>query len=116
MMATIFTPRHQESMSASAVGPIIRKIAGRMFSQAEAVRNAAAAAGQAPDRAGMIAAFEAHNAAVIATLPSERLLIYRVSEGWAPLCRFLGVEIPAMPFPRVNTSEEFHAISIPAGT
>ena len=113
MMATIFTVNHQQQMSASAVGPIIRKLAAHGFDQGEVVRGAAASG--PPDRAGMIAAYEARNAAVIAAVPPERLLVYRVSEGWAPLCRFLGAPIPATPFPRVNSSEEFHAITIPAG-
>jgi hypothetical protein len=29
-------------------------------------------------------------------------LIYSVDQGWAPLCKFLGVPIPAGPFPNVN--------------
>ena len=29
----------------------------------------------------------------------ERLLAFDVAEGWAPLCRFLGAEIPKTPFP-----------------
>jgi hypothetical protein len=113
MMGTIFTPSHQGQMAASEIGPIIRKMATRGFGGGEAVRNAAA--GGPPDRAGMIAAFEAHNAGVIASVAPERLLVYRVSEGWEPLCRFLGVPVPAAPFPRVNSTEEFHGIQVPAG-
>jgi hypothetical protein len=116
MMATIFTARHMQSMSASGVGPVIRKIASRMFSQGEAARNAARTTGGPPDRGAMIAAYEAHNAAVMAAIAPERLLVYRVSEGWDPLCRFLQVPIPEAPFPRVNSSEEFHAISVPTGS
>jgi hypothetical protein len=101
-------------MSGSAVGPIIRKLGARQFSQAEAVRQTAFAEGGAPDRAGMIAAFEAHNAAVRAAIAPERLLVYRVSEGWGPLCAFLGVAVPDTPFPQVNSSEEFHSIQVPA--
>jgi hypothetical protein len=35
-------------------------------------------------------------------VPAERLLVYRVDDGWEPLCGFLGVEVPDEPFPRVN--------------
>ena len=28
-------------------------------------------------------------------------------EGWEPLCRFLGKDVPDVPFPRVNDREEF---------
>ncbi|KAJ7157668.1 hypothetical protein C8R43DRAFT_883303, partial [Mycena crocata] len=33
--------------------------------------------------------------------PSRRLE-FRVAQGWEPLCRFLGKEVPAMDFPRVS--------------
>ena len=36
-------------------------------------------------------------------VPKDQLLIFNVKEGWEPLCKFLGAEIPELPFPRVNT-------------
>jgi hypothetical protein len=48
-----------------------------------------------------------HDEEVERTLPAERLLVHEVSQGWEPLCRFLGAEVPDEPFPRVNTTEEF---------
>jgi hypothetical protein len=65
--------------------------------------------GRFNDRDHAIAVYEAHNAAVRATLPSERLLIYQVSEGWESLCAFLGVQLPTEPFPRTNSTAEFRA-------
>ncbi|EQD60929.1 hypothetical protein B2A_03430, partial [mine drainage metagenome] len=44
--------------------------------------------------------------AVVDALPSDRLLVYSPSEGWEPLCAFLGVPVPGEPFPRVNSREE----------
>jgi hypothetical protein len=41
------------------------------------------------------------------TIAPERLLAYGVSEGWEPLCAFLEVPVPDLPFPRTNTTEEF---------
>jgi hypothetical protein len=32
-------------------------------------------------------------------VPAERLLVYDVDEGWEPLCRFLGRDVPAQSFP-----------------
>lgn len=61
------------------------------------------------DRAACIAAFERHNAEVRERVPAARLLEWRASEGWEPLCAALGVPVPAEPFPRVNTSEQFLA-------
>jgi hypothetical protein len=40
-------------------------------------------------------------------IPPERLLVYDVAEGWAPLCAFLGVPVPDGPMPKVNSTEEF---------
>lgn len=53
--------------------------------------------------------FRRHNAAVQAEIPPERLLRYEVVDGWPPLCAFLDVPEPAVPFPRVNTGQEFRA-------
>jgi hypothetical protein len=61
------------------------------------------------DRAFMIDAFHRHNEAVKAGTPKDRLLVYEVSEGWGPLCKFLAVDVPAAPFPKVNTREEMQA-------
>jgi hypothetical protein len=38
----------------------------------------------------------------------ERLLDYRLGEGWGPLCEFLGKEVPVgLEFPRVNETVAF---------
>lgn len=55
----------------------------------------------------MAAAYVAHNEAVKAAIPPERLLVYQVKDGWDPLCRFLGVPVPAGPFPQTNHRAEF---------
>lgn len=36
-------------------------------------------------------------------VPKERLLEWKVEDGWEPLCKFLGKPIPDEPFPHVNT-------------
>ena len=52
--------------------------------------------------------FNAHNTTVQATIAPERLLIYEISQGWEPLCKFLNVPIPAdTPFPRANEGKQF---------
>lgn len=35
-------------------------------------------------------------------VPPERRLEYKMGSGWGPLCEFLGVEVPDVPFPRAN--------------
>jgi hypothetical protein len=57
------------------------------------------------DRAHMIAWFERHNDEVRQTIDAERLLTFQVTQGWEPLCRFLGVSVPSEPFPRANDRE-----------
>jgi hypothetical protein len=59
------------------------------------------------DVAGLHRAFVAHNEAVRALLPKDELLVYQVKEGWGPLCKYLGVPVPAEPFPRKNDRGEF---------
>ena len=61
------------------------------------------------DRDACITAFERHNAELRRRVPAARLLEWRASDGWQPLCAALGVPVPADPFLRVNTTEEFHA-------
>jgi hypothetical protein len=58
-------------------------------------------------RAELMTVFEARNAAVQSALPSSRLLVYEVREGWEPLCAFLDKAPPVTPFPRSNNRQEF---------
>jgi hypothetical protein len=58
-------------------------------------------------REQLIAGFKAHNAAVIAAIPKERLLLFEAKQGWAPLCAFLGVAVPEEDYPRSNNRVEF---------
>lgn len=48
-----------------------------------------------------------HLEEVRSLVPPENLLEYRVSDGWGPLCKFLGDDIPEEPFPRVNDISNF---------
>lgn len=59
------------------------------------------------DPAAMIAAYEAHNAAVRAAVPPARLVEWRPGDGWEPLCEALGRPVPDEPFPVTNTTGEF---------
>lgn len=49
-----------------------------------------------------IARYLRHIEEVKATVPGERLLVYSVTEGWEPLCRFLGHPVPDRRFPHAN--------------
>ncbi|HZZ67127.1 MAG TPA: sulfotransferase [Phenylobacterium sp.] len=65
--------------------------------------------GRMADKDHLIAVYNAHNARVRRTIPAERLLVYHVADGWAPLCDFLGVPVPEGATPKVNSREEFGA-------
>jgi hypothetical protein len=64
--------------------------------------------GRFADRAAMIKLFQDHEAAVRAEIAPDRLLVYRVTEGWGPLCDFLDVPVPEQPFPRLNDTVTFN--------
>lgn len=49
--------------------------------------------------------YDEHYAAVRATVPKERLLEYKMGSGWEPLCKFLGREVPNVPFPHRNDAQ-----------
>ena len=58
----------------------------------------------------MIAAYDAHNAAVRAEIPAARLIDWTPSDGWSPICAALNVPVPSEPFPLTNTTSEFRAM------
>lgn len=62
--------------------------------------------GDVNDRDRLIEVFKAHEAEVKASVPADRLLVFRAKEGWEPLCAFLGLPAPDTPFPHANSEEE----------
>lgn len=40
-------------------------------------------------------------------VPPEQRLEYSLEQGWEPLCKFLGSEVPEKPFPMKNTTTAF---------
>jgi hypothetical protein len=75
----------------------VRLVGGRVFG------------GRLDDRAHAIAVYEKNIADVQAAFPPERLLTYRLGDGWQPLCRFLGMPVPDMSYPQSNSTEQFRA-------
>lgn len=62
--------------------------------------------GAAADEEHAVEVFRRHIRTVQESLPAHRLLVFEASQGWAPLCDFLGVERPeGEPFPRLNDTE-----------
>ena len=54
------------------------------------------------DREKAIARYNELAREVRSSVPEGQLLVFSVNEGWGPLCRFLGVAVPATPFPNQN--------------
>lgn len=69
------------------------------------------------DRDHCTAVFKKHNQSVIDSVEDSRLLVAKPGDGWAPICAFLGCEIPETPYPKANDKAEFEALvsSLPAG-
>src|SRR5262249_9157587 len=62
-------------------------------------------------KGNVLKAYAAHNAEVKRARPASCRLDYNIDEapGWEPLCRYLGVAVPATPFPKTNSTAEFRA-------
>ena len=92
--ATIFS-RHIPDDTDDPWGRMVLKVISDLFDR------------QMTDKQKLIDVFNRHNEAVQREIAPERLLIYELSQGWDPLCRFLDVDAPDEPMPKANTTEEF---------
>jgi hypothetical protein len=111
MRATVWAVRHGRSVMrllSDARGEIDPDWAGflRMIDRLLWTGNGSFADSHA-EPAQLIAGMLRHHEEVRRAVPPERLLVWSVTEGWEPLCEFLAVPVPDMPFPRVNDSREF---------
>lgn len=51
--------------------------------------------------------YEDYNEEVKRECPPEKLLVFRASDGWEPLCKFLGKAVPDQPYPHTNDTVQF---------
>ena len=98
--ATIFADAMSANLAASPLREFFEKTVFRHFGN------------RIHDRQFMIEFFHRHNAEVERTIRPERLLTYTVTQGWEPLCAFVGSGIPQAPFPHLNSREEFAARAV----
>jgi len=56
------------------------------------------------------AGYLAHNEEVKRVTPPERLLVFKLEQGWGPLCKFLGKPVPEVEFPNINDAEALHEL------
>ncbi|KAH8777319.1 hypothetical protein F5883DRAFT_409201 [Diaporthe sp. PMI_573] len=52
--------------------------------------------------------YDEHCATIQSMVPPDRLCVMRLGDGWEPLCRFLGREVPEVRFPHENDTAEMH--------
>ena len=95
--ATIFSEQSVQRLSQTPMKPFIERTVWKMFGD------------RIHDRDFMVDVFNRHNAEVQQVIPASRLLVFDASQGWDPLCKFLGVPAPEAPFPRANSREEMAA-------
>ncbi len=63
--------------------------------------------GAGDDPESMKRQMEQYNGEVREAIPAERLLVWKVQEGWEPLCEFLEVPVPQEPLPHANDTDTF---------
>jgi len=95
--ATIFSEHSVQRLKQTPMLPFIEKTAWKLFGD------------RIHDHDFMVDVFKRHNAEVQRVIPASRLLVFEASQGWEPLCQFLGVPVPDAPFPRANSREEMAA-------
>ena len=97
--ATINSPRMLASLEGSPIEAMMKATCLEQFGD------------KIDDPRWMANWYRAYNQEIIDTIAPERLLVFHPNEGWEPLCDFLGVPVPAEPFPRVNSRDELGSAS-----
>ncbi len=101
---TIFSPAMKDALAGTPAASLMQAV---LFDPIP---------GDVTDRAFLTDWYTRRNASVVAALPPERLLHFHPAEGWGPLCAFLGVAEPDLPFPRVNSRQELGALTADGGS
>ena len=89
-----------EPLIGSQIGPMSRKLIYGYFHA------------KTPDEVRQNArrVYREHYRRIREATPKERLLEFRLGEGWGPLCDFLGKDVPdGLPFPRINEAAALKA-------
>jgi len=102
------TQAAQGRVRTSKISPVVKAALGKMDAAIARER------GSGPDPAPgpeleqfLIEQFLRNTETVRREIARERLLVFDVSEGWLPLCAFLGVPVPPRPFPHDNDAGDF---------
>jgi hypothetical protein len=101
-MAQTVYPASQAELSAPA-----ESVLGRMGRMVNTLAWQPLFQGRFEDKPYALSVFERHSQEVKDSVPADRLLVWEVTEGWEPLCRFLDVPVPETPLPRLNDAQTF---------
>ena len=66
------------------------------------------------DRDHALGIYRDHIARVQERCDPERLLVFRSTDGWAPLCKFLGRPVPDEPYPHLNDAKQIRRVILVA--
>jgi hypothetical protein len=70
--------------------------------------------GLEPTKENIIKCYNDHVERVKATVPADKLLVFDVTEHenpWIPLCNFLDLPVPSVPYPHSNDTAEFQRLT-----
>jgi hypothetical protein len=56
--------------------------------------------------------YDSHGRRIRELVPPDRLLVYRLGDGWGPLCEFLGRDVPDVDFPWLNEAAMLRRIAL----
>ncbi|MBE1878918.1 sulfotransferase family protein [Myceligenerans pegani] len=116
VVLTVRDPRRWYESVSTGMATVPDRMPGRMGQLAELVPHLNDAArrmlgdgfglGVPMDEEKAVEIFERHVEHVRSALPADRLLVFAATDGWGPLCEFLGVDPPAgEPYPHLNDAE-----------
>ncbi len=54
--------------------------------------------------------YDEHHRLIRESVPPEQLLEYQMGDGWEPLAKFLGKDVPDVPFPHLNETATLNAV------
>lgn len=100
---TIFSPWMQEAHANTPVHGLMRATIFELI------------VGDLSDRAFLTEWYNRRNQAVLDGIAPDRLLHFDVRDGWHPLCEFLGIPVPDLPFPRTNSRDQLGPVAGAAG-
>lgn len=87
------------------VEPVAGSLAGRVMIKVEKGWTEAREPKEILTNARM--AYIRHYREIREAVPKDQLLDLQLKDGWEPLCKFLGKEVPSIPFPHINDAAEF---------